>query len=90
MLATPPVLMQFGAYALRVDPPEEEELVLEGLPERTIPPGKAASPATLLPLGGAVEEESLLQWLEAVLRVFHSAANAHDFPDRRRERPSKS
>jgi adenylate cyclase len=81
LTATPPVLVQFEHYAVRVDPPDEEELVLEGLPERTIPPGKGTAPGALARIGGAVEEESLLQWLETVLGVFHSAANTHDFPD---------
>jgi adenylate cyclase len=80
-LASPPVLVQFGSYAVRVDPAEEEELVLEGLPERTIPPGRAAAPATPVRLGASVEEESLLTWLETMLGVFQSAANAHDFPE---------
>jgi adenylate cyclase len=80
-LVVPPVLVQFGGYAVRVDPPEGEELVLEGLPERTIPPGKAAAPASLTRVSGSVGEASLLQWLETVLRVFQSAANTHDFPD---------
>jgi adenylate cyclase len=85
--ATPPVLVQFGSpgvgdsYAVRVDPPEEEELILEGLPERTIPPGRGTTPGSLLRISGAVEEESLLQWLETVLGVFQSAANTHDFPE---------
>jgi adenylate cyclase len=81
-LAMPPILAQFGSYAVRVDPPEEEDMVLEGLPERTIPPGKPAAPASLARLSEGLEEESLLQWLEAVLGVFHSAANSHDFPER--------
>ena len=80
-LAAPPVLVQFGSYAVRVDPPEEEELELEGLPERTIPPGKRASPVTLAPLGETLQEGTLLQWLETVLAVFQSAANTRDFPE---------
>src|SRR5262249_22374658 len=43
----PPILVQFGGYAVRVDPPDEEELALEGLPERTIPPGRRADPVSL-------------------------------------------
>ena len=80
-LATPPVLLQFGSYAVRVDPPDDEELALEGLPERTMPPGKRVEPASLARVAGAVEEASLLQWLESVLSVFHSAANSSDFAD---------
>ncbi len=81
VLAAPPVLAQFGSYFVRVDPPEEEELVLEGLPERTIPPGKGPAPASLARLSADFEENSLLTWLETVLGVFHSAANTHDFPE---------
>ncbi len=80
-LAMPPVLVQFGSYAVRVDPPEDEELELEGLPERTIPPGKRAPPVSLAPIGETVHEGLLLQWLETVLTVFQSAANTRDFPE---------
>ncbi|MAT69652.1 MAG: family 3 adenylate cyclase [Planctomycetaceae bacterium] len=82
-----PVLMEFGSYAVRVDPPvvEDEELALEGLPERTVPPNVAARPAelTLARMGrDTFDEASLLQWLESVLGVFQSAANCHDFPEK--------
>lgn len=78
----PPVLIEFGGYAVRIDPPEEdEELELEALPERTIPPGKLVSPAALAPIGASLEEETLLQWLESVLAVFQSAASTRDFPE---------
>jgi adenylate cyclase len=81
LLATPPVLMQFGNYAVRVDPPEEEDLALEGLPERTSPPGKLTDHSSLARFKGKIEEASLLQWLETVLGVFQSAASSHDFPE---------
>jgi adenylate cyclase len=84
LVAPPPVLVKFGqsdSYAVRVDPPDEEELVLEGLPQRTIPPGRTHQPATLARLGSENEEDSLIQWLETVLGVFQSAANSHDFPE---------
>lgn len=80
-VAPPPVLLQFGGYAVRVDPPEEEELEFEGLPERTIPPGRQLEPASLAPITSGIAENSLLQWLETVLGVFQSAANARDFPE---------
>lgn len=82
--ATIPVLVQFGDYAVRVDPPEDEDaLDLEGLPERTVAPGQRASTAevTLLTAGATLNEESLLRWLETVLGVFQSAANSRDFPE---------
>ena len=82
--ATIPVLVQFGEYAVRVDPPEDEDaLDLEGLPERTVAPGQRASTAevTLLTEGATLNEESLLRWLETVLGVFQSAANSRDFPE---------
>jgi adenylate cyclase len=81
LLAAPPVLLQFGGYAVRIDPPEEEELELEGLPERTIPPGKHASPASLAPPTESLQEATLLRWLETVLGVFQSAASTRDFPE---------
>src|SRR5690606_14072746 len=80
-LATPPLLVQFGEYAVRVDPLEDEQLELEGLPERTVPPGQQAAPASVTALGATFDETKLLRWLETVLGVFQSAANAQDFPE---------
>ena len=77
----PPALVQFGEYAVRVDPAEDEQLELEGLPERTIPPGKQAPPASVAVLGATFDETKLLRWLETILGVFQSAANTRDFPD---------
>ena len=79
LLLTPPALLQFGDYAVRVDPPEDEQLQLEGLPERTIPPGRQAPAQSLAPLGATLDETKLLRWLETVLGVFQSAANSSDF-----------
>jgi len=81
-LASPPVLLQFGAYVVRVDAPEDEELNLEALPERTIPPGRKEAAPPLARVGGAIDETSLLAWLESVLSVFQSAANTGDFAER--------
>jgi adenylate cyclase len=80
-LATPPVLIQFGEYAVRVDPIDDEQLELEGLPERTVPPGQQGTPASVAALGATFDETKLLRWLETVLGVFQSAANARDFPE---------
>ena len=80
-LVVPPALLQFGEYAVRVDPAEDEQLELEGLPERTIPPGKQAPPASVAMLGATFDETKLLRWLETILGVFQSAANTHDFPE---------
>lgn len=84
-VAVPPVLLRLGAqfdkYAVRVDPPEEDELELEALPERTIPPGKLAPPPSLAPLSSTLDETTLLIWLETVLAVFQSAASTRDFPE---------
>ncbi|QDS99708.1 adenylate/guanylate cyclase domain-containing protein [Adhaeretor mobilis] len=82
--ATIPVLVQFGEYAVRVDPPEDEDaLDFEGLPERTVAPGKSApvNEVTLLNEGATLDEASLLRWLETVLNVFQSAASSQDFPE---------
>src|SRR5690606_32870094 len=49
-------------------------------PERTAPPGRNAAPASLASLGASFDETKLLRWLETVLGVFQSAANARDFP----------
>lgn len=81
-VAAPPVLVQFGNYAVRVDPPDDEDLNLEALPERTIPPGRKPEAAPLMRVDGTFEEASLLKWLETVLGVFQSAANTSDFAER--------
>ncbi|HMO86414.1 MAG TPA: hypothetical protein PKC18_15995, partial [Lacipirellulaceae bacterium] len=52
----PPILVNFGSYAVRVDPPEDEDLVLEGLPERTIPPGQPGGAPKLAPVAGELAE----------------------------------
>lgn len=83
-VAAPPALAQFGNFAVRVDPPEDEdELQLEGLPERTVPPGKKTDSAVLTMFSGGAtfDESSLLRWVETVMGVFQSAATSHDFPE---------
>ena len=83
-LASAPVLMQFGNFAVRVDPPEDEEdLQLEGLPERTAIPGRKTDSAllTMISSGATFDEGSLLKWVETVMGVFQSAATSHDFPE---------
>lgn len=83
-LHDPPVLVQFGKYAVRVDPAEDEdELELEALPEPAVPPGKQSDPDALSRLSGGAtfDEVSLLRWVETLLTVFQSAASSHDFPE---------
>jgi len=79
----PPLLAQFSTYAVRVEPPEEEdELELQALPERTLPPGRKSIEAGLGRLNiDTMDERLLLKWLETVLGVFQSAANSQDFPE---------
>jgi adenylate cyclase len=81
LVAEPSVLIDLGGYAIRVDPPEDEQIELEYLPERTMPPGRRAAPATLAPPQASLEGETLLRWLETVLDVFQSAASRSDFPE---------
>lgn len=78
-----PCLVQFTSYAVRVEPPEEESLDLEPLPERTLAPGRQGlEPAGLGRLNiDTTDERLLLRWLETVLGVFQSAANSRDFPE---------
>ena len=76
-----PVLLQFSKYAVRVEPPEDEELELQPLPERTIVPGKQSIESGLGRLNiDTMDERLLLRWLETVLGVFQSAASSRDFP----------
>ncbi len=78
----PPLLAQFSVYAVRVEPPEEEELDLQPLPERTMPPGRKSIAAGLGRLNiDTMDERLLLRWLETVLGVFQSAASSQDFTE---------
>jgi len=81
-IAEIPLLIQFSSYALRVEPPEDEDLDLQPLPERTIVPGHQSNEAALSRLNiDTVDERLLLRWLETVLGVFQSAANSSDFSE---------
>ena len=81
-MADIPLLAQFSAYAIRVEPPEDEDLVLHALPERTMAPGRQSVEAGLSRLNiDTMDERLLLRWLETVLGVFQSAANSRDFPE---------
>jgi adenylate cyclase len=80
-LASPPLLAQFSAYAIRVEPPVDEELDLQPLPEVTAPPGTKVIEQGLARLNiDTMDERLLLKWLETVLGVFQAAANSRDFP----------
>jgi hypothetical protein len=82
-IVEPPLLAQFSTYAVRVEPPEEEdELELQPLPERTLPPGRKTIDVNLGRLNiDTMDEQLLLRWLETVLGVFQSAAISEDFPE---------
>ncbi|MDZ4656832.1 MAG: adenylate/guanylate cyclase domain-containing protein [Bythopirellula sp.] len=80
-ITRPPLLAQFSTYAVRVEPPLEEELDLQPLPEATIPPGSKVFEQSLSRLNiDTMDERLLLKWLETVLGVFQAAANSRDFP----------
>jgi adenylate cyclase len=80
-ITSPPLLAQFSSYAVRVEPPLEEELDLQPLPEVTAPPGTKVFEQGLGRLNiDTMDERLLLKWLETVLGVFQSAANSRDFP----------
>lgn len=77
----PPLLAQFSAYAVRVEPPVDDELDLQPLPEATAPPGTKVFEQGLARLNiDTMDERLLLKWLETVLGVFQAAANSRDFP----------
>ena len=69
LVAAPPVLVQFGSLAVRVDPPEaEDDLELAALPERTIPPGFYSKVGpTEIPDKRVLDNPAMLQWLETVM-----------------------
>ena len=76
-----PLLVQFSSFAVRVDPPEDDDLQLEALPERTMAPGAQSVEARLSRLNlDTMDERLLLRWLETVLLVFQSAATTSNFP----------
>ncbi len=80
-----PVLLQFSSYAVRIEPPEEDELELQPLPERTLVPGRHDKGLAIESGLGrlnidTMDERLLLRWLETVLGVFQSAASSQDFP----------
>ncbi len=79
---TPPLLVQFGVYAVRVDPIVEDDLELMGLSNYTIPPGKriAGQLPVELPKIDRLDDPALLDWLQMVLGVFQSAACSKEFP----------
>ncbi len=80
-VAEVPLLLQFSSYAVRIEPPEDEDLELQPLPERTIVPGKQSIEGDLGRLNiDTMDERLLLKWLETVLGVFQSAASSRDFP----------
>lgn len=77
-----PVLLQFSSYAVRIEPPEDEDLELQPLPERTMVPGRESIDSGLGRLNiDTMDERLLLRWLETVLGVFQSAASSRDFPE---------
>lgn len=77
-----PLLLQFSTYAIRIEPPEDEELELQPLPERTLVPGRESIDSGLGRLNiDTMDERLLLRWLETVLGVFQSAASSRDFPE---------
>ncbi|NOY42637.1 MAG: adenylate/guanylate cyclase domain-containing protein [Planctomycetes bacterium] len=81
-IAEIPLLVQFSGYAVRVEPPEDEDLDLRPLPERTIVPGRMPSESGLGRVNlDSLDEQLLLRWLETILGVFQSAANSSDFSE---------
>lgn len=81
LVAPPPILAQFSTYAVRVEPPLEEDLDLQPLPEATVPPGTKVFEQGIGRLNiDTMDERLLLRWLETVLGVFQAAANSRDFP----------
>ena len=80
-ITNPPLLAQFSSYAVRVEPPVDEELDLQPLQEATMPPGTKVFEQGLGRLNiDTMDERLLLKWLETVLGVFQAAANSRDFP----------
>lgn len=80
---SPPVVLQLGKLAVRIQPVESEQVSIYGLSEVTAPPGVSYSPSLHFEtLGVAAVEgnrKAFIKWLQAALDVFQSAASSADF-----------
>lgn len=79
-----PTLVTLGDRVIRLEQEAPEELDLERLAQPTMAPGRANVQATMLPglisaAGGEVDRELLLDWLQATMVVFQSAASSPAF-----------
>ncbi len=83
--ATPPASLAIGRKVVQIEEPEPEPegITIQGLSQATQIPGcnSAASrlPPLDLSLSRAIEPESLVRWLQAVMDVLQSAASSSDF-----------
>ncbi len=74
---------QLGEYAVRVDPAEDEQLELEGLPESHDPSGQAGPASFRVAMLGATFDETKTPPLarRPFWAFFQSPPNTHDFPE---------
>ncbi|MDA1051857.1 MAG: adenylate/guanylate cyclase domain-containing protein [Planctomycetota bacterium] len=84
---TPPFVLVVGDRSIRVEPDEESASPMVSLANMTLAPGQQRPPSTRIrPIGAATkggdEGETLLQWLQAAMSVFQSAASSPDFLER--------
>ena len=84
---TPPFVLVVGDRSMRVEPDEEVALPMMSLANVTLAPGRQKPPSTRLrsiasATTGDESGETLVQWLEAAMFVFQSAASSPDFPCR--------
>ncbi|MEO8496878.1 MAG: adenylate/guanylate cyclase domain-containing protein [Planctomycetota bacterium] len=84
---TPPFVLVVGDRSMRVEPDEEVESRMVSLANATMAPGQQRPPSTRIrtiaaATTGDEEGEMLVQWLQAAMSVFQSAASSPDFLER--------
>ena len=84
---TPPFVLVVGDRSMRVEPDEEAASPMVSLANMTMAPGQRKPPSTRIrPIATAAagddDGEMLVQWLQAAMAVFQSAASSPDFLQR--------
>ncbi len=82
---TPPASLAIGRKVVQLEEPEPEPegITIQGLSQATQIPGRNPAASRLPPLdlslSRAIEPESLVRWLQAMMDVLQSAASSSDF-----------
>ncbi|MCA9123341.1 MAG: adenylate/guanylate cyclase domain-containing protein [Planctomycetaceae bacterium] len=84
---TPPFVLVVGDRSMRIEPEEEDASPMVSLANVTMAPGQQRPPSTRIraiaaAAAGDEHGETLVQWLQAAMSVFQSAASSPDFLER--------